>query len=143
MPFSVAGGWCFKCHGRGYTRTKRGSAAFTFLNNLLSKPAKDLAVGDVFFSQGWSAGSLVEPDRWMQVTSITLGADGKYSIEAFDKNRVGQQFSTCCYSGVGPDSSFRIAHTNAAKRVLQLEAQALQHYMTASGKIKTVDLRIA
>lgn len=143
MPFSVCNGWCFKCHGAGYALTTRGRAASAFLRNLLSKPTKALATGDVFFKAGYSAGSFSEPDRWMQVTSVTLGADGLYSIEAFDKNRVGQQWSEIGFRGESPDTLHRIAHTNAAKRVLQLEAQALQHYMGVNGKIKTVDLRIA
>lgn len=47
MPFSVYGGVCFECQGRGSLFTKRGQEAERYLRELRSRVASDLKVGDV------------------------------------------------------------------------------------------------
>jgi hypothetical protein len=43
---------CFRCRGRKVTYTKRGEQALRFLNGLRSKPAREFAVGDLFWLEG-------------------------------------------------------------------------------------------
>jgi hypothetical protein len=43
---------CFRCRGRKVTFTKRGEAAQRFLQGLRSKPAREFAVGDLFWLDG-------------------------------------------------------------------------------------------
>lgn len=43
---------CFRCRGRKITYTKRGDAALRYLQALRSKPAREFAVGDLFWLEG-------------------------------------------------------------------------------------------
>jgi hypothetical protein len=52
MPYSVYGGVCFKCHGRGATLTKRGRAAQAWLNSQREKPLEQFVSGDIIFAEG-------------------------------------------------------------------------------------------
>ena len=52
MPYSVYGGVCFKCHGRGATLTKRGRAAQEWLNSQREKPLEQFVSGDLIYAEG-------------------------------------------------------------------------------------------
>lgn len=70
MPFAVMNGICFKCSGAGAVLTKRGQAAQNFLDGLRHRRADELKVGDLIFSQGFSAGSFAVASSWGRIVSI-------------------------------------------------------------------------
>lgn len=53
---SMYGSRCFGCNGAGYKLTKRGRAAQNFLDDLRSKPAGEVKVGDLVWFEDFFAG---------------------------------------------------------------------------------------
>ena len=70
-PSVVYGGKCFQCSGLGATLTKRGRAAQVYLESLRRVPAADLQPGDEVLVEGFSAGSVTVPSRWVKVVEVT------------------------------------------------------------------------
>lgn len=69
-PMSVMGGRCFKCGGTGRLYTKRGQAALDFYRGLAYTPVEGIAPGDKVRYDGFQAGSLTVPSRWLTVERI-------------------------------------------------------------------------
>jgi hypothetical protein len=70
MPFSAYGGICFKCGGAGSCDTKRGAAARAFYRSLVRTPVEGLRAGDRILSEGFVAGTMSVPSRWVTVESV-------------------------------------------------------------------------
>jgi len=45
----ITGDRCFKCNGSGVVHTKRGAAAFAYLQSMRSKPCAEVQVGDLVY----------------------------------------------------------------------------------------------
>lgn len=114
---------CFQCGGRKVVLTKRGSAAAAYLERLRSKPAADVAVGDVIRETSITVGG--EPyDFWARVTERT--ADG-WAYEAVRGKEKGT-------TQTAPDTMVRVAQTAAQKRETLAQALAYQATLKADGK---------
>lgn len=71
------GSVCYGCGGKGQVLTKKGRAAQNFLNNLRSRKAGELMVGEVILSEGFNCGSYSEPNKWCQILEIHHAATGQ------------------------------------------------------------------
>ena len=138
MPFMVANGVCFKCTGWGAVLTKRGRAAQAFLNALRLRRLDEFAVGDTYLSQGFNAGSYVEPDRWIKIDRIESGmsshtVNGQHvfciTLHGADVKR-GDRSS---FSGA-PDATLRKAFTAEERREQAQMALEYQATLTKAGK---------
>lgn len=112
---------CFKCAGKGYTYTKRGSVAVAFLSNLMETPVLEIKPGDKVKYDG----------KYRTVLSITpcqsfsVAADGTktYFINInFEK-------MSC---GVYPTMTFPVKGSNHAELVTK--ALDYQDSLTKAGK---------
>jgi hypothetical protein len=141
MPFAVAGGACFKCGRAGKVLTKRGAAAARYLNELRSRPASDLKVGDVVRL------SVVTPngvgDAWSRVTSIstvterkvygwgtTNGVTTEYAYEVGDLVIVTNLYEQT----VKPGTMFRVKTVGEEAARTWALALAYQDTLTQTGK---------
>ena len=64
---NVLGGVCFKCGGRGRVLTKKGRAAQSYYNDLLSKRSDELAPGDKIYQEGVPG---FTSSKWQTVTGL-------------------------------------------------------------------------
>lgn len=78
-PASVYAGRCFKCSGRGYLLTKRGSAAAAYLESLRTVRADSLAVGDVIRQNNITFGG-TPFSYYAHVIEIRAEANGTLAI---------------------------------------------------------------
>jgi hypothetical protein len=124
-PTSVYAGKCFKCHGRGEVLTKRGAAAQMFLNDLRKKPASEFKVGDLFYSEGFNAGSYSQPSFFDPVVEIRYDDAG--AVTAL----VGKRMNY----GTSPDTLVRFGCTAEQKADFIKQALAYQATLTKMGKV--------
>lgn len=109
MPYSVAGGVCFKCGGAGAILTKRGRAAQDYLNEMNDVEPSDVNVGDKLWFKLWFPG-----DRIIESPIVVD------QIE-FDE-------SNGCYkfTGIRTKDGLRYWHIGPARRVVSKELRAEQ-----------------
>lgn len=129
-PTSVYAGICFKCNGKGEVLTKRGRAAQDYLNLLKQAPVSSFVVGDRYLSEGFSAGSYAEPNRWIQIDSVEALGNGHIRLRGFDKNRPDYRTS---YEGA-PDSKLRKARDAERVKADKEKALAFQALLGKNGK---------
>ncbi len=128
------GSMCYGCKGRGEVLTKRGRAAQEWLNEQRMAPASEFKVGDTYFSQGFSAGSFTEPNRWIKIESIEKREDGQLVLTGVDVKRAGyDQFAGQSYT-CSPDTKLRKAQTAEQKQALHAAALAYQATLGKTGK---------
>lgn len=138
-PMCVNAGICFKCGGRGAVLTKRGAIAQAWLNAQREVPVEEFRVGDRYFSQGFGAGSFVEPNRWIEITSIEeidssavvngVSVGKVFRISGKDVKR-GSTFGLDTFRG----QTLRRAMSNEARAELHARALAYQATLTKTGK---------
>lgn len=120
---------CFKCRGRKVVFTKRGAAAFDWYLKALSRPAGELAVGDVIYE---------EPDfvfhthkggffRITEIAPDTTLYNGEVRPEYL---RIQTKvMGHCC-----PNTQlFRVAHTAEQKAAVKARAMEYQASLTKLG----------
>ena len=122
----IYGGICFRCHGAGAKLTKRGRAAQDFLNALRQRRAGDFKVGDLFYAEGFNAGSYSEPSKWVRIERIEADASGALNITG-DKL---QMF------GVSPDRTLRAGFDAETKKQHIAQALAYQATLTKTGTVR-------
>lgn len=107
---------CLRCNGSGWVLTKRGGAAQAYFTRLLSKPASEVAIGD-----------MVKDDLsgWQTVVSIRNNSEGN----TFDVTYANGG----CFHNVPADMLFRVAFTAEQKSPLLAQALAYQESLTKSG----------
>ena len=72
---------CFKCHGSGKTKTKRGTITNAYIRSqrVTKKAAKDLVVGSLIYHSIGLGGSDFQR-KWVKVVAIELLPDSRISI---------------------------------------------------------------
>lgn len=129
-------GACFGCAGRGVRLTKRGAAAQRFYNALKLKPVSMIRVGDSVLSEGFSAGSYSQPDRWIVIQSITQVAGGRLNLDGMTK----EGFRTG-WRDYSPESFLRVARS---QEQVESDKRAALEYQAMLGKNgKVLRLRAA
>lgn len=134
---SVTGSRCFKCNGAKLLLTKRGRVAQRFYRALLSKPARDLAVGDRV--QARFGGPL--SGEWIgsgKVTELSVGDSGKVSFTVHNSTRLWGTVTFEC----GGDALVRIHHTAEQKAPKYERALAFQASLRKTGKTSKTTLAI-
>lgn len=81
MPFAVANGVCFGCHGTGWRLTKRGAEARRYFMALRETTVDGLTVGDRVLDQGIPG---IQGARWVTVTAIRPTAETRSSGSIHD-----------------------------------------------------------
>jgi hypothetical protein len=141
MPFSVYGGVCFKCYGRGATLTKRGRAAQNWLQDQRVKPLEDFQAGDWILAEGFSAGSYSMPSRWAQVESVEhlTGAEAGHvsspDLKCVHVHAVFKDGKKYTQGGFLGESKARFAMTPEQQADLRQHALAYQATLTKSGTV--------
>ena len=109
---------CYGCHGTGYQLTRRGKAAASHLEALISRPAGEVQVGNFIFESK----SLLGQRRWLKVTRVvTEGLSTQL--------HVGGDFSL----SVGTLSLVRCITSEADRQTRIAEALAYQESLTKAG----------
>jgi hypothetical protein len=132
-PLSVYAGICFKCHGAGYVLTKRGAAAAAYFKFLLSKRTVDLVAkdgetaGDMVRVDGFTAGSLSVPTKWVMIHKVEAKANGMYDLHGPEG---------IFYCNVTATTMHRVAHAKADKAPLLEKALAYEATLTKSGTLR-------
>ncbi len=143
MPFSVYGGLCFKCHGKGKLLTKRGQAANDFLVALRSKPASELKVGDVVRAEHFRITSLVysfdkitvlEPHTEANANGWSVGPNGEKIIAPGLKLETYNERHGTSSRVVSPTDMIRVAQTAEQKLATLTAALDYQDTLTKQGK---------
>ncbi len=109
------GSMCYGCQGKGWKFTKRGRAAYDYFTSLLSKPIRDLQVGDLV-RDTYDA-------KFRRVIEITIREDGKYHVQM---NGLG-------YSGYDGDTVVRVGADAEQKQAAMEKAIAYQGTLTKAG----------
>lgn len=131
---AMHGSVCYGCRGRGEVLTKRGLAAQAWLNEQRMLPASEFKVGDSYFSQGFSAGSFSQPNRWIKIESIEVREDGQLVLNGVDVKRASyDKFAGESYT-CAPDTKLRKAQSAEQKKALHAAALAYQATLGKSGK---------
>jgi len=125
----MTGTRCFKCNGGKNVYTKRGALAQRFYTALLSKPARDLVVGDRVrarfggpLSGEWTA--------FGRVTELSVSDVGNVSFTVCNNSRL---WGTVTFVH-GGDALVRYHHTAKEKAPKLARALAFQASLTKSGK---------
>lgn len=134
------GDTCFRCRGKRITLTDRGAAAAKYLTALRSKPASEIAIGDVvwddcYFAPGWMTVTAVGP--YMEPVALTGGetrARGM-QIDGVDK-KTGKERGLC--RGIGGDTMIRVAQSAEQRAATLAAAVAYQATLTKGGKVRKV-----
>lgn len=124
---SMYGTTCFKCSGKGNVYTDRGQAAKVWFEEHLSKPAKELQLGDkiyvdVFFNRGWSKVTEIGPD-----TTLYNGAIRPDYL--YVQTEIGGQY-------ISGDTLCRVAHTAEQKQAVLALALEYQASLTKQGTVR-------
>lgn len=126
---------CFKCRGRGITLTKRGNAAQIHFNQLCSKRAGDLKIGDRIREDSITGGG---KGCWATVAFVGV----KETDSGYYENGTRIPYfcvdTNVCSHGTTADEMFRVSQTDeerATKVALALEYQAS---LTKRGKPRKV-----
>jgi hypothetical protein len=128
----------FKCGGVGRTYTKRGRAARTYLEQLRSKRACELAAGDVVHYAGVSGAwwiTLTEVGVSTMRSSTLIGGvwvprDNSDLIDYVGARKDGE---LCSMSWLPRDHRVRVAQTAEQKAATYAQAVAYQATLTKSG----------
>jgi len=134
LPYSVYGGVCFKCHGRGAALTKRGRAAQEWFNDQREKPLEDFKPGDLIYSG--AVPCIGRRAEWHRVTSVRLldGAEAGYPNRP-DLKCVRVECDKYTMGGFVGSSKARFGMTGPQKDDLRVRALAYQATLTKSGKV--------
>ena len=128
---------CFKCHGRGYTLTKRGQAAQDFYQRISSLPAKDLKPGMVIWT---SVGLLTE--GWSEVISVEDNAIARSHASIVNGEHIyaGMNITTkhCAECMVPSDKLVRVRHTKEERIANTTKALEYQATLTKTGTVRKV-----
>lgn len=119
---TMTGSVCFGCGGRGRKLTKRGSAAQAFFNDLMTKPASEVVVGDKFL---FAAGPM-NAATWVVADEVEV--DGE-RVNLRGANARGERFGM----GTFADSKVRIAQSAEAKLAARTKALEFQATLTKAG----------
>jgi len=125
----VSGTRCFKCNGGKNVYTKRGALAQRFYTALLSKPARDLVVGDRVRAR--FGGPL--SGEWIgfgKVTELSVDGTGRVSFTVHNSTRLWGTV-TLVYGG---EARVRYHHTAEEKAPKLARALAFQASLTKTGK---------
>jgi hypothetical protein len=120
---TIHGSRCFGCGGRGRKLTKRGLAAQNFYNDLMTKVATEVEVGDKFL---FAAGPM-NSASWVTADEVKVEGERVHLSGANDR---GERFGM----GVFANNKVRIAQTAEAKREAREKALAFQATLTKTGK---------
>jgi hypothetical protein len=127
------GSRCYGCGGSGYKLTKRGLAANRWLNAQRMVTIADLKVGDKFLLEGFQAGSMMEPNRWMTVMEMVDIASG-LSFKCVDEKRVAYDpINSTYFWPVTSDYRVRKQMTIDQRRELHAATLAYQATLTKEG----------
>jgi len=134
MPYSVYGGACFKCHGRGAALTKRGRAAQEWFSAQREKPLEDFKPGDLVYSD--AVPCIGRRAEWHRVTSVKLlnGAEAGYPNRP-DLKCVRVECDKYTMGGFVGSSKARFGMTGPQKDDLRARALAYQSTLTKSGTV--------
>jgi hypothetical protein len=134
LPYSVYGGVCFKCHGRGATLTKRGRAAQEWLNAQREKPLEDFKPGDLIYSEGVPC--IGQRSQWHRVSYVKLlnGAEAGHPNHP-DLKCVQVHCHKYMMGGFVGSSKARFGMTGPEKADLRDRALAYQATLNKSGKV--------
>lgn len=137
MPFSVWGGLCFKCGGKGATLTKRGWAAQHWYNEQRSKPVTEFQIGDLILFEGFSAGSYSQPSKWGRVTAIRhgVGSDFCYPDNSDPCVEIITTYGTLVAFTSNP-ARYRFGLTAEEKAELKRRALEYQATLTKGGTVR-------
>lgn len=124
------GSVCYGCSGAGVKLTKRGRVAQEYLNTLKRKPAREFKVGEKYFLEGFSCGSIGEPNRWVTIQSIETNESGGLEWRGWDERR---NHGPIHYT-VNPDTSVRFCRTAEQIKEHNAKALAFQSMLTKMGK---------
>jgi hypothetical protein len=124
------GSRCYGCGGRGWQHTKRGAEAARYLNEILSKPARDFVKGDLIWDAHTRKFYTVvrsERDTGDNFGARMLGFD----YEATE--RWGIESTGTGWSGLDPDKRIRRGATGDEKTEARARALAYEETLTKAG----------
>jgi len=127
------GNRCFRCGGSGVVYTKRGAAARAHLEALRSKLARDLVVGDVILSEGFTAGSFSQAPKWCKVLSVEASAVSLPSV-GFDAGRTLVVTCDVLRWELPATTVVRVRQTREAMLATLAQALEFQATLTMQGK---------
>jgi hypothetical protein len=111
---------CFKCHGSGYTLTKRGVEAQRFYRDLLAVRADEVQIGDEILHDG-----MFTKSGFFPVTRIAIDElNGGLILETSEMNY-----------GTSFEAQIRIRHKKGFIREMQAKALSYQATLTKTGKV--------
>lgn len=129
---AVNGTRCFGCGGTGQRLTKRGAAAKSFFESLISKPLQQIQPGDNILTATGSMG--LGPDRWHFVVSIepsTVVFNGVADRLKITFKRKGVASSI---DGYTLDTIFQSVRNEEERAAALEKALAYQVSLTKAGK---------
>ena len=134
LPYSVYGGVCFKCHGRGAVLTKRGRAAQDWFNAQREKPLEDFKPGDLIYSDAIPC--IGRRAEWHRVTAVKFlsGEEAGY-VNRPELKCVNVECEKYTMGGFVGSSKARFGMTGEQKDDLRRRALAYQATLTKSGKV--------
>jgi hypothetical protein len=125
---------CFGCGGSGRKYTSRGLAAKRFADRLMSKPARDVKVGESVASVSVTTNGDVY-SQWERVQAVGVGQG--CTLHMVMGQLVGSfsfgVLTNKCRHGVSPETLFRVAADKTTKRAAMLAGLEYQSTLTAKG----------
>lgn len=132
---------CFKCHGRKIVFTKRGAEAARYLEELRSKPADELKVGDIIRVDVFKMKTVFEAIESIEAgtqegSSMKDGVMVPYSLPVVTI-RTGSLIQTVFVSdSQGQRKMFRIAQSKEQKAETFRKALEYQATLTKAGTVR-------
>ena len=122
------GSVCYGCGGRGVQLTRRGRAAQDYFNDLLTRPAGEITIGERVLYPGVPDVPGFGP-RWFTVDEITLDPNNQGLTVISGKDAKGDGYS----QHVLPETKIQVAHSKVERQALIQQALAYQATLTKLG----------
>lgn len=120
------GSTCYGCSGKGSKLTKAGRAAYDFYLASVSKPARDVVVGNKIW-ESIAIGSNIA-SGWMRIHEINVAEDGKLTLIC-NHSKLGR-----ILFGSMPDALVQVAPTTEERDLKIAAALAFQATLGKNGK---------
>lgn len=132
------GSVCYGCGGKGQVLTKKGRAAQNFLDDLRSRKAGEMKVGDIILYEGFSCGSYSQSSKWEAITEIITAPSGQdFGISPGTGPHV-KIITTGSSLTCPADTIVRKGFTGEEKDAQRKAALEFQATLTLEGKVKKV-----
>ena len=123
---SMHGTMCYGCSGKGTKLTKAGRAAYDFYIASVSKPAREVVVGNKIW-ETLVLGAMIG-QGWCRVVEASVEENGNILL-ASNHSKLGR-----CLFGYAPDALVQVAPTVEERDVKLAAALAFQATLGKSGK---------